>query len=127
MKPTHPVDLLCCAISLQEGWFSDNSVPKIRKNPGDLRAAGQIGAQPAPAKGTPPIATFDTVGHGVAALYRQVWKYVADGKTVAQLIAIWAPPIENNTTVYLQNVLHWTGLPADIPILELLPPLVKLS
>jgi hypothetical protein len=129
MKPTHPVELIACAIATEEGWWVANSTPKVRRNPGDLRFAGQIGAA-APAVvggGAPAIATFASEAAGITALFRQLWLQVAEGQTVAQVIAQWAPPNENNTSAYLQNVLAWTGLPADTPVLELLPPLYRLN
>ena len=127
-RPTHPVELLACAIATQEGFFIVGSTPERSNNPGDLRYAGQFGAQqPPPHTGMPPIATFDTLPHGITALFRQLWLQVAAGQTVAQIVAQWAPPNENNTSVYLQNVLRWTGLAADTPVLQLLSPLQQLN
>lgn len=130
MKPTHPVDLICSAIATQEGWFEPGqNIPKERNNPGDLRFADQIGAtRPNWNKyGNPPIATFTNAKLGITALYRQVWRQVAQGQTLREIINQWAPAIENNTTAYLSAVLQWTGLPADTPILDLLPDLVQLN
>jgi hypothetical protein len=133
MKPTHPVELLACAIATQEGWFSAGSIPQVRRNPGDLRFAGQLGASRPNGGGKPPfgqaepIAVFSSNARGITALFRQIWVQVAEGQTVRQIVAQWAPPIENNTSSYLQDVLNWTGLPSDIPVLELLPPLVQLN
>jgi hypothetical protein len=133
MKPTHPVELLACAIAMQEGWFQDGAIPQLRNNPGDLRFAHQIGAtipggltadflaQPQP------IAQFGSRALGLTALFRQLWLQVAEGQTVRQIISQWAPATENDTSAYLQDVLNWTGLPADTPVLELLPPLVNLE
>lgn len=123
-----PVDLICSAIATQEGWFNENPevLPRQLNNPGDLRFAGQIGAT-APGWNKidlPPIATFPDSKHGMAALYRQVWRFVAEGLTLRQLIETWAPPSENNSGQYLRNVQEWTGLPTDTPILDLLPPLM---
>ena len=127
MKPTHPVELLACAIASQEGFFTPGTTPAVRNNPGDIRYAGQKGALP-PAHPND-IATFSTLPLGVAALFRQLWLQVASGQTVRQIIAAWAPAgvDGNNNTAYLQNVLAWTGLPADTPVLDLLPPLVKMN
>jgi len=137
VKPTHPVELLACAIGTQEGWFTPGTIPSKYRNPGDLRFAGQIGAfRPFPSINPwsnsdtsvgEPIAGFTSNALGVTALYRQLWLQVAEGQTVRQIIAQWAPPNENNTSAYLQDVLNWTGLPADIPVLELLPPLTQLN
>jgi hypothetical protein len=129
MKPTHPVELLACAIATQEGWFVPGTTPGVRKNPGDLRFAHQVGASQPPGVpvNPPPVAAFASVGLGVTALFRQLWLQVAEGETVRQIIAQWAPPTENNTSQYLADVLQWTGLPADTPVLELLPPLTELN
>ena len=122
-----PVDLICSAIATQEGWFSldPEVIPRRRNNPGDLLFRGQIGAS-APGWnkiGVPPIATFSSSKLGMAALYRQVWQFVAMGLTLREMIEGWAPPSENDTAAYLANVLEWTKLPADTPIIDLLPPL----
>jgi hypothetical protein len=128
-KPTHPVELLACAISTQEGWFVPGSIPSVRNNPGDLRFAHQVGATLPPGQpvNPPPIALFPSKSRGVAALFRQLWLQVSEGETVRQIIAQWAPPNENNTGAYLQDVLNWTGLPPDTPVLQLLPPLEVLK
>ena len=127
MKPTHPVELLASAIATQEGYFTPGTTPSARNNPGDIRYAGQKGALP-PAKPND-IATFTSLPLGVTALHRQLWLQVAQGQTVRQIIAAWAPAgvDGNNNTAYLANVLAWTNLPADTPVLDLLPPLVKLN
>ena len=121
-----PVDLICSAIATQERSFDldPEVLPRKMNNPGDLRFAGQIGATPVAWQTLPPIAQFVDSKHGITALYRQVWLFVAQGKTLRQIIETWAPPSENNTSAYLANVLEWTGLPADTPILDLLPPLL---
>ena len=129
-KPTDPVILLCCAIATQEGWFGpETNTPVERRNPGDLRYAQQMNAT-APGwngQGAAPIATFSTPETGITGLFRQIWLQIAEGQTVAQIIAQWAPPNENDTSTYLQNVLDWTGLKSDIPMLQQIAPLVKLS
>ena len=123
-SPTHPVELICCAIATQEGWFSSNRnvLPIVNNNPGDLDYAGQLNAEP-----NGRFAKFTSPQTGETALFRQVWAQVAEGQTLRQLINQWAPSTENNTSEYLQNVMKWTGLAADTPILQLLPPLEDLT
>jgi hypothetical protein len=131
-RPTHPVELLAAAIATQEG--------NPGSNPGNLRYAGQLNAKcsrcgaaggkvPITCSGKPVhgIAEFSSRGAGVAGLFRQLWLQVAEGQTVEQIIAQWAPPNENNTSVYLANVLNWTGLPEGAPVLSLLPALFKMN
>ena len=132
MKPTHPVELIVCAIATQEGDFLPGSIPAKQNNPGDLRYAGQIGARRpdgfvGPVRAIEPVAVFDTLEHGVIALFRQVWLQVAMGQTVRQIIFQFAPPNENNTGKYVSNLLAWTALPADVPVSHLLPALVDLA
>jgi hypothetical protein len=131
IKPTHPVELLCCAIATEEGWFDSDPtvIPRVRNNPGDIRFAHQIGASAPGWNGEPPapIATCQSAAAGITILFRQIWEQVAEGQTVRQIISQFAPPNENETSVYIENVLKWTGLPADTPALELLPPLVQLD
>lgn len=127
-KPTDPVELLACAIATQEGFFTPGKIPILRNNPGDLDFAGQIGAsKPAATAPDPLIAIFASKALGVNALHRQLRAQIAEGQTVRQIIYQFAPPEENDTAAYLQDVLAWTGLPADTPVLQLLPPLVKLD
>lgn len=129
---THPVELLACAIATQEGFFAPIQngqipLPALLNNPGDLRFASQPGAIPEPNAGPHALAKFASLNLGVTALYRQLWLQVAEGQTVRQIISQWAPPTENNTSAYLDNILSWTGLPADTPLLDLLPPLIQLN
>jgi hypothetical protein len=124
-KPKNPVELLACAIATQEGFFlPEVTIPKMRNNPGDLDYAGQIGAS-RPRMSSPDIyiAVFASLPLGVAALFRQLWLQIAQGQTVTQIINQWS----DNDPVYLANVLAWTGLPPDTPVLELLPTLVELN
>ena len=131
----NPIEILVSAIATQEGAFSPLSLPVLRNNPGDLRYAGQPHASsPAWNKGgAVPIAIFsgDQYGsawqYGVLALYRDILAKAAQGSTVRQIIAVFAPPSENDTAQYIANVLEWTGLPADVPLVQLLPPLVQLN
>jgi hypothetical protein len=130
-KPTDPVILLCCAIASQEGWWDGpGAIPVERKNPGDLRYAGQLNAS-APGwngQGEAPIATFTSPETGIAGLFRDIWEKIAKGMTVAQIVDVWAPPSDgNDTSQYLKDVLAWTGLVADKPMLEQIAPLVKLG
>ena len=127
------VDDLFSAIARQEGEFSvQPDIPKERNNPLDLRYAGQIGAAwyppgtpltdipPMPDEGNAPIAWFDTLEHGIAAGYRQLWADIARGATLAQLIYLWAPPDQNDSAGYLANVSSWTQIAKTQVLLNLL-------
>lgn len=109
------VNQLFEAIARQEG-------DSTRHNPLNLRYAGQIGAsRPTSWKpGQPePIAIFETENHGIAAGYRQLWKDIARGLKLRELVYEWAPPNENNTVTYLQNIASWTSISPDQKLLDL--------
>jgi hypothetical protein len=122
------VDLLFTAIAQEEGdYAAGTNIPKSRNNPLDLRYAGQAGARrpngiPPPKRGEPePIAEFDTLPHGIAAGYRQIWADIARGDSLRQLISSWAPVKENDTAKYLADVQKRMGMTnADVPLLNYL-------
>jgi hypothetical protein len=94
-----------------------------------LDYVGQIGMTLPPAGSPDPeIGVCDSPQRGIVKLFRQVWEYVDMRFTVREIVQLWAPVAAgNDTSTYLANVLEWTGLPADTPVLELLPPLQKLN
>jgi hypothetical protein len=122
------VDMLFEAIAHEEGEYDvGTNIPKLRNNPLDLRYAGQVGARrpngiPPPKRGEPePIAEFDTLKHGIAAGYRQIWSDIARGDSLRQLISSWAPVTENNTAKYLDDVQTRMGITKpDVPLLNYL-------
>jgi hypothetical protein len=125
------VNVVFSAIARQEGEFSEdpNVVPRRNNNPLDLRYAGQIGAR-RPAGSKPPennqpepIAVFDTLEHGIAAGYRQLWLDIARGMSLRELVYAWAPKTENDTTDYFANVQKWSEFndeDANAPLLRFL-------
>lgn len=121
---SHPVDLLASAIATREGFFVKGSIPSVRNNPGDLYFEGQLNAKLPPAgQPDPEIAAFPSLADGITALYRQLWLQAAEGQTVRQICMEWS----GNDPAYLPDILEWTDLPADVPVLQLLPPLQQMN
>lgn len=65
---------------------------------------------------------FDDISQAYPAYYKQLLRYHT-GKTTgtklltpAQMISVWAPPNENKTKEYINNVHKWTGLNMYAPI-----------
>ena len=85
-----------------------------RNNPLNIRAGRSrwMGAQ---SSETGSFVTFLTVAYG----YRAAWKLLDNYHryyhlwTLRQVINRWAPPQENNTSAYVRNVSHLTGLGPD--------------
>ena len=102
------------AIAKMEGW---NLTPPARCrrncNPGNLNfepwelAYGAV-LESVPAKAR--FAVFPNTPNGFAALVHLCGFPKYKGKSLENLIAAWAPPIENDTSQYLVNVVRWTEL-----------------
>lgn len=53
---------------------------------------------------------FDTAANGVRAIGGELRASIRKGQTLAQAIAEWAPPTENNTAAYQAAVVRATGI-----------------
>jgi len=100
-------------------------------NPGNIKYDGTQweGLATPPSDGT--FAVFTDATYGIRALARILSNYVAiDGvsPTVTAIVSRWAPPSENDTTAYIQDIKTQLGIPLDQePTLDLsidLPALV---
>jgi hypothetical protein len=82
-----------------------------RYNVGHLVWAGQRGAIPVQTRPTGrKWAGWETREASIQGLERQLLIYARRGLTLADAIFVYAPPIENNSQAYLQNVSKWTGI-----------------
>jgi hypothetical protein len=85
-------------------------------NPLNLSFAGQPGAT-MEQHATPRFARFETPEAGIAASVNQLRLYQQRGNnTLAGMINTWAPPSENDTRGYVQQVAAATGLRPDQPV-----------
>ena len=120
------------AIAREEGW---NLTPPARcrrnSNPGNLdyesweQPFGGI-LETVPPGERARFAVFPDAPSGFAALVHLCGFPKYAGKSLANLIQAWAPPTENNTSSYLQNICTWTGLTPDTIIdAYLSPPVVS--
>lgn len=80
-------------------------------NPGNLRYAGQPGADPSSGA----FAVFPSQNLGLFNLARQIGLHYYKRRlnTVGKLIPVWAPPNENNTPAYVASVAKQIGLKPD--------------
>lgn len=103
----------------------------VHNNPGNLSYAGQEGAEKGePKKGGGWWAKFDTPQEGWNALQKQIVRDADSGKTLAQFINKYAPPSENDTDHYLDNIVQWLGVTEetkldDIPVDKLARAMAK--
>lgn len=110
---------------LQQGTFNNaqttalngsiqlgSRLAQVNNNPGNLRFAGQPGATP----GEGGFARFPSPQAGVQALQRQIQLDAGRGLTLAQFINKYAPPVENDTNLYLQQMVQATGATPNTPV-----------
>lgn len=81
-------------------------------NPGNIRVTsdqwqGMIGSDQG-------FVTFQDVSYGIRAMVIILKNYINNGyNTITKIISRYAPSSENNTQVYINNVVSWTGWKAD--------------
>lgn len=106
---------ICEAIAKQEGFGVPGGRATRNNNPGDIEygnfarvhGADRIETLPLPRR--PRFAHFPSVDIGFAAMRALLLDYYT-GKSIAEMIYIYAPPSENNTEKYINDVMEWTGL-----------------
>lgn len=112
------------AIARQEGWLQPTSRCRRNHNPGNIRY-GQFACSHG-ATGTDGVfAIFPDDATGFAAM-SSLLGAAYRGLTLAQAIAKWAPPTENNTQQYVADVSDWTGIAPDTELtVDMLRPPVE--
>jgi hypothetical protein len=110
------------AIAREEGWTPDVPSPPARcrrnLNPGNIDFSLwtiKFGGRPetAPEGGKARFACFPSSAQGFAALRALLGFPRYKGRSLADAIGAWAPPVENQTSAYLRNVCAWTELTPD--------------
>jgi hypothetical protein len=99
---------LALLVSQMEGFGHPGSLPERNNNPGDLRHAPQeshLDGQP------DSIGSFATPQIGWAQLERQLQIDATRNLTIAQFVATYAPPSENDTANYTNFLCQGLGLP----------------
>lgn len=95
--------LLAACMMHVEGYYSTKSPAYIHHNPGNIMQF--------PAPGQHVLRTYDTIQDGYDALVQDIQANV--GKPLNAFIAKYAPPNENNTSMYLQVVSTLSGIAPD--------------
>lgn len=103
---------IAASIAQMEGANVTGSLAQRNNNPGNLRYVGQTGAT----QGQGGFAAFATPEAGQQALIDQVNLDASRGLTLAQFLAKFAPPSENDTTNYIQFVSSQTGIDPNEPL-----------
>lgn len=109
------------AIARQEGFYVDGSRAHRNNNPGNIeygpfaKEHGSIGIEPAAlSHDKPRFAVFSSPEAGFAALGALLHERYS-GMTLEAALNEYAPPVENDTNVYLAHVCEWCGArPTDL-------------
>jgi hypothetical protein len=109
-------------MSTEEGFGKLNpdgtwTVPTRDNNPLDLRHSPHSSHA---GEGPNDIGIIDTIEDGWADAERQLQIYAERGMTLQSMIAIFAPPNENNTSAYLEFVCNGLGMPPGTPVAQAL-------
>lgn len=102
------------AMAAMEGFNVPGSRPNRNHNPGDIEAGRFASAHGA--TGTDGrFAIFPDAATGFAAMRSLLQAPGYAGKTVEAALNRWAPPVENQTSLYVADVCKWCGCkPTDI-------------
>ncbi len=109
------VELGIDSIYIPSGTLADRN-----NNPGNLRYVGQAGAT----QGEGGFARFNSPEDGFQALINQVQLDQSRGLTLQQFVNKYAPPSENNTSLYVQQISQWLGVDPNIQISAIDPQLL---
>lgn len=88
------------------------------RNPGNIRQSkGRYKGEVRPSR-DPAFKQFETMAWGYRAIFVLLHTYrTRHGlRTIAAMIARWAPPSENKTELYIRIVSRRSGIPADRPL-----------
>jgi hypothetical protein len=105
------------AIAREEGFYVMGSRPQRNLNPGDIewgrftQAHGATHAEQPAGR----FAVFPNADAGFAAMKALFQAPSYKGLTVEAALNRWAPPVENATNAYINNVCKWVGCqPTDV-------------
>jgi hypothetical protein len=85
---------------------------RVNNNPGNLRYVGQAGAS----QGEGGFARFPTPEAGYQALLNQIQLDASRGLSLEKFINKYAPPIENDTSLYLRQMVSAVGASPTTPL-----------
>ncbi len=88
-------------IAQEEGFGIPGSQPTRKNNPGDLRHSPHSSHE---GESPDDIGVIDTPDHGWDDLERQLQLFAQRGLSIEQLVQVYAPPEENDTSRYLKFI-----------------------
>lgn len=112
---------LAQAIARMEGFYAAGQVanrPQRNNNPGDIEF-GDFARLYGATAGDPRFAIFPNTDAGFQCLNALLNSSAYANLTLEEVINKYAPPVENNTALYVSAIAFWTGIqPNQIPPME---------
>jgi hypothetical protein len=102
------------AVGREEGVLVPGSRPYRNNNPGDIEW-GKFAAAHGATGGDPRFAIFPDLATGYACMLALFQSNGYAGLTVEEALNKWAPPVENQTNIYVEHVCQWVPCnPTDL-------------
>ena len=87
------------------------------KNPGNIRLSKTTYLGEVKPSTDRAFKQFETMAWGYRAMFVLLHSYSRNGyRTLRQMIARYAPPVENHTENYIESVSRWAGVFDNIPL-----------
>lgn len=102
-------------LGIDSVYIPSGSLADRNNNPGNLRFVGQTGAT----MGEGGFAKFASAEDGFQALINQVQLDQSRGLTLQQFIAKYAPPTENDTSLYVTQMAQWLGVDPSMKLSDI--------
>ncbi len=99
-------------LGIDSVYIPTGTLADKNNNPGNLKFVGQAGA----AMGEGGFAKFNTPEDGWQALQNQIRLDQSRGLTLAQFVTKYAPPTENDTNLYIQQMSQWLGVDPNVAL-----------
>jgi hypothetical protein len=104
-------------LTLADAIAKQENTPTTWNNPGALTAAPSTYCQTGLVPGTK-FVQFCTPQDGWDALNNQIGLYASSGASLSSMMYLYAPPSENNTAQYINNLQQWTGLDPNASLIS---------
>lgn len=80
-------------------------------NPGNIRKSSIVWEGMVTPGSSTNFVEFVSMAYGYRAMFLNIASYIDSGyNTIEKIINRWAPPSENNTSNYINNVQNWSGI-----------------
>lgn len=103
-----PAELALAMFRKEASFATNGSLAQRNNNPGNIRYVGQEGAT----RGASGFAKWDSMDKGIEAYFKLLdrgYRTFIDNKDWAGMVNKYAPPSENNSTQYTQQITQWMG------------------